>query len=473
MATEIERKFLVKSDAWRSAATSSSRFLQAYIAAGNDRSVRVRIMDQKKARLTIKIGKQLIARAEYEYDIPLDDAEELAQSAIGVILEKTRFNVPYEGHIWEVDVYAGRYEGLVVAEVELDDENISPALPDWIGREVTGDRRYSNAVMAENDLSEELLHGLSFEARWPFTQDLRALATRQLEKAIDLLEHQPDGPHAAIHDARKRFKRVRALYRLTGNDARAFRQTENARIGAMAGSLATVRDAAALVETTTYLATHASSLEEVKALANAAEALGRRRDDIAAREHDLSAKLAAAVETCREAIAALATLDLDDRPKKTIRRLRKVWKRERARADAARWLCDPAPGDDASHGHGDREEAFHALRKCGQTYWMHLSLLAAAWPSAMSAKQGQAKALVDLLGHEHDLSVLSQLIDEDPAILGNCDTVARVLGAIITRKQALRIEALSLAAQVFADPPDREAHIIGILWKAAIKGPAR
>lgn len=165
MATEIERKFLVKSDAWRAAATSSSRFLQAYIASGGDRSVRVRIMDEKKARLTIKIGKQLFARAEYEYDIPLEDAEELAQSAIGVVLEKTRFNVPYEGYVWEVDVYAGRYEGLVVAEVELEDENARPLVPDWIGAEVTGYRRYSNVVMAENDLSEELLHGLSFEAR--------------------------------------------------------------------------------------------------------------------------------------------------------------------------------------------------------------------------------------------------------------------------------------------------------------------
>lgn len=307
----------------------------------------------------------------------------------------------------------------------------------------------------------------------PFTQDLREIATRQLERAIDLLQHQPDGPHAAIHDARKRFKRVRALYRLTGKDAGAFRQTENARIGAMARSLAAVRDAAALVETTTYLATHASSTEEVTALAIAAEALGRRRDDIAAGEHDLSAKVSAAIDACREAIAALAALDLDDRPRKTVRRLRKVWQRERARADAALSLCDPAHGDDAPHGHGDREEAFHALRKCGQAYWMHLSLLAAAWPSAMGAKQREAKTLVDLLGHEHDLSVLSQLIDEDPAILGNCDTVARVLGAIITRKQALRAEALSLAAQVFADPADREAHIIGRLWKAAIKGPAR
>jgi CYTH domain-containing protein len=165
MALEIERKFLVKSDAWRSAASSSSHFLQAYVASASDRSVRVRIMDGQKAKLTIKIGKQLFARAEYEYEIPVSDATELAEHAIGVVLDKTRYNVAYQGYVWEVDVYAGRYDGLVVAEVELEDEKAMPPIPDWIGREVTGDRRYSNVVMAANDLSEELLHGVSFEAR--------------------------------------------------------------------------------------------------------------------------------------------------------------------------------------------------------------------------------------------------------------------------------------------------------------------
>lgn len=165
MATEIERKFLVKSDAWRSQVSSSSQFLQAYIASGKDRSVRVRIIDGQTAQLTIKIGKQLFARAEFEYDIPLADAQDMAKHAIGTVLEKTRYNVEHKGYVWEVDVYAGLYDGLVVAEVELPDEKAVPPVPDWIGREVTGDRRYSNVAMASGDLSGELLHGLSFAAR--------------------------------------------------------------------------------------------------------------------------------------------------------------------------------------------------------------------------------------------------------------------------------------------------------------------
>lgn len=164
MAKEIERKYLVKTDGWRSGAASSSSFLQAYIASGKDRSVRVRIMDDKKARLTIKIGRNLFARDEFEYDIPLTDAREMSEQALGVVLEKTRYFVPYEGYTWEVDVYAGAYAGLVVAEVEIASEKEQPLLPTWIGKEITGDRRYSNVNMAIEDLSEELVHGLPFTA---------------------------------------------------------------------------------------------------------------------------------------------------------------------------------------------------------------------------------------------------------------------------------------------------------------------
>lgn len=165
MAKEIERKFLVKSDGWRSEVSSSSDFLQAYVASGDDRSVRVRIIDGKRAKLTIKIGEHLFARDEFEYEIPLADAEEMAQNAIGVVLEKTRHEVEHGGYTWEVDVYDGAYKGLIVAEVEVEEEGALPDIPDWIGREITGDWRYSNMVMATEDLSGELCHGVPSAAR--------------------------------------------------------------------------------------------------------------------------------------------------------------------------------------------------------------------------------------------------------------------------------------------------------------------
>ena len=164
MAKEIERKFLVKDDGWRRETVSASDFVQAYVATQEDRSLRVRLIDDRRATLTIKIGRQLISRDEFEYEIPVEDARELIGSALGIVLEKTRHEVEHEGFVWEVDVYAGAYRGLVVAEVEMEHEGQQPPLPAWVGLEVTGDRRFSNLVMATEDLSAELCHGLSHPA---------------------------------------------------------------------------------------------------------------------------------------------------------------------------------------------------------------------------------------------------------------------------------------------------------------------
>lgn len=162
MAKEIERKFLVRNDGWRSAVETRSVLRQGYIASMDDRSVRVRILDGKSARLTIKIGRSAITRDEFEYDIPVADAKELLQNAIGIVIEKTRHRVPYEGFVWEVDVFAGEHRGLVIAEVEMTAETDNPALPAWLGREVTGDFRYSNQALATE--YEHDRHGLSHTA---------------------------------------------------------------------------------------------------------------------------------------------------------------------------------------------------------------------------------------------------------------------------------------------------------------------
>lgn len=156
MAKEIERKFLVSDESWRSQVTSRTAFRQGYIASLENRSVRVRIKADKDATLTIKIGASSIVRDEYEYDIPLRDAEELMTTALGIVIEKTRHTVDHEGFVWEIDVFEGLYEGLVVAEVEMNAETDQPSLPAWLGREVTGDPRFSNQNLATEDMSREL-----------------------------------------------------------------------------------------------------------------------------------------------------------------------------------------------------------------------------------------------------------------------------------------------------------------------------
>ena len=154
MAKEIERKFLVASDGWRERADKGIDLRQAYVVTMDDRSLRVRIHGNKWARLTIKIGKSALVRNEYEYDVPMDDAREMLTQAVGIVIEKRRYRVPYRGFVWEVDVYEGALKGLVVAEVEMKRETDLPALPNWIGREVTGDRRYSNQALATEGLME-------------------------------------------------------------------------------------------------------------------------------------------------------------------------------------------------------------------------------------------------------------------------------------------------------------------------------
>jgi CYTH domain-containing protein len=162
MAKEIERKFLVRGEAWRSAAESKSVLKQGYVASMDDRSVRIRILDGKTARLTMKIGRGTLTRDEFEYEIPVADAEELLENAIGIVIERTRYRVPYEGFVWEVDVFAGAHRGLVIAEVEMQAETDNPPLPAWLGREVTGDFRYSNQALATE--FEHDRHGLSHTA---------------------------------------------------------------------------------------------------------------------------------------------------------------------------------------------------------------------------------------------------------------------------------------------------------------------
>ncbi len=150
MAIEIERKFLLKDDGWRAGADAGTRFRQGYLVGAEQASVRVRI-EGVHANLNIKSATLGVSRLEYEYPIPLADAEEMLDRLCEKpLIEKTRFHVNHAGKLWEVDVFAGENAGLVVAEIELsaDDEEIH--LPDWVGEEVSGDKRYYNVCLVKH-----------------------------------------------------------------------------------------------------------------------------------------------------------------------------------------------------------------------------------------------------------------------------------------------------------------------------------
>lgn len=147
MALEIERKFLLAGEGWRGLAEGKS-YRQGYLCSDEVRTVRVRIAGEK-GFITVKGKTKGMARAEYEYEIPLADAEEMLNALCGkTSIEKMRYKIPFAGHVWEVDEFSGENEGLIMAEVELKSEDEAFVKPDWIGREVTGDRRYYNASLA-------------------------------------------------------------------------------------------------------------------------------------------------------------------------------------------------------------------------------------------------------------------------------------------------------------------------------------
>lgn len=147
MANEIERKFLVLDDRWRTSATQSIRMRQGYLSEGYERSIRVRT-ENDRAFINIKSSNDGIHRLEYEYEIPLQDAREILERiALRPLIEKTRYIVEHEGFEWEIDVFEGDNDGLVVAEVELDSIDDHLPLPEWAGREVSDDLRYYNVSL--------------------------------------------------------------------------------------------------------------------------------------------------------------------------------------------------------------------------------------------------------------------------------------------------------------------------------------
>lgn len=149
MGVEIERKFRVTNSDWLGPATGSRRLRQAYLCNNAKLAIRVRIEDWERATLTVKTADPARKREEYEYVIPVSDAEGLLALREGNIVEKVRHKVAYEGFCWEVDVFSGENEGLVVAEIELSDTQQTFDRPPWLGNEVTGDLCFCNASLAQ------------------------------------------------------------------------------------------------------------------------------------------------------------------------------------------------------------------------------------------------------------------------------------------------------------------------------------
>ena len=154
MGIEIERKFLLKTDDWKSAVTEQHVIKQGYLQSGLEASqkssVRIRTSDDK-ANINIKSVDLTMVRQEFEYAIPLADAEQMLATLCGdVVISKTRYHIPYGDHLWEVDIFEGENAGLQMAEIELNSLDETFDMPPWIGEEVSDDERFYNIYLLKH-----------------------------------------------------------------------------------------------------------------------------------------------------------------------------------------------------------------------------------------------------------------------------------------------------------------------------------
>ena len=145
---EIERKFLVVGEAWRKKAGHPSAIVQGYLARGRQATIRVRIKDGRSATLTIKSRERGASRSEFEYAVSVKEARALLELCGRSRIEKQRYTVAHGKLTWEIDVFSGAHDGLVLAEIELADAAEPVDLPSWIGEEVTADPSYRNSALA-------------------------------------------------------------------------------------------------------------------------------------------------------------------------------------------------------------------------------------------------------------------------------------------------------------------------------------
>ena len=154
VATVVESKAMSCGAVLFTCGAEGHRYLQGYLNRDKERTVRVRTIGEK-GFLTIKGISKGPVRAEYEYEIPHGDARRMLRELCEPpLIDKRRYRIPYENAVWEVDVFSGENRGLILAEIELDDENQSLAMPPWVGEEVTGDPRYHNSNLVTHPFTK-------------------------------------------------------------------------------------------------------------------------------------------------------------------------------------------------------------------------------------------------------------------------------------------------------------------------------
>jgi CYTH domain-containing protein/CHAD domain-containing protein len=463
VSAEIERKFIVSALPDGAARAAATRIEQGYLAVSEETEVRLRRAGGRMT-LTAKRGHGE-SREEHEIALYKEQFEALWELSAERRLVKTRRRVPLDAAdlTAEVDVYEGALAGLAVVEVEFESVARSRSFqpPEWFGRELTGDRAYSNQSLAADGLP---LHksgangkrggmGKSYRLKRGegAADGLRRIALGRAEKAGERLRAATEDDLAeAIHGARKDLKKLRTVLRLLRDELGGKRyRRENKRYRDAARQLSASRDAE--VKVATLRALERSAGEDFPAGPSLAwyEALEADRDRVAAERGETGD----AIERATAAIAAGGE-EISG------------WSIE---SDSWRLL---GPGIGRSYRDGRRAlkrareggaEDVHEFRKRTKDLWHELRLLRNSWPGLLEPTAEEAHSLADLLGDHHDLEVLAEDLGSRTGVVASREEFEALIEARQTR---LLDEALGLGERLYAEKPKRFQRRLRAYWRA-------
>lgn len=291
-------------------------------------------------------------------------------------------------------------------------------------------------------------------------KEVARLGRASLAVAQKSLRCEGDGLHEGIHDARKRFKRLRGLLRLMQAADKKRCSAENDRLRTMAQSLAVARDAAARVETLDRLLVRFPEADARAPLMRIRGNLAARRDRITGAESDLSQKIETVIAGCEASAAVLSALDIPSGRKAAAWLLSHGFARNYAKAREALTAATEDGG----------EEPWHTLRKRIRDQWSHSIFLTGTWPSAFNARVTVLKSLIDLLGNDRDLIVLSHMAASEPGEVGEAADLAILDKCLKTRSAELHTAIRKTAAGLLEEEPELVERRIRQLWLLAADG---
>lgn len=291
----------------------------------------------------------------------------------------------------------------------------------------------------------------------PLSHSVPKLVRNYLDLAIDQLDEQRSGTETAIHQARKYLKRVRALLRLVEAADKKGLSALRRDLAKAARSLSDVRDAAALVECTDRLVPYLQARQAADMAEPLHSAAKRRQDLMAMEDNSIQATVTNVIGTCRKVAAEIGHCRFAREPAAKI--LAAARRKNHGEARDALRLCH----------HGGEQQAFHELRKCAQITLFQAGFVRTAWPFAFDAEAQQAKTLTELLGDEHDIEVLTILLQVEPHLFGAIPDKDRLAVLLNERRSALRHDAMAIADGLYEHSARMEAQRLSRLWSLAEK----